>query len=116
MKDGKLVSLLYLQNATDNDEELIREILDIFLQDTKQELDKLQQAVTEDRWKDVGKIAHRLKSSMLNLDLEEISQELLSIEDSINKNTGLDEIKQRVMKIFDICQEVFQDVMDILES
>jgi|WetSurMetagenome_2_1015567.scaffolds.fasta_scaffold415400_2 HPt (histidine-containing phosphotransfer) domain-containing protein len=116
MKDGKLVKLQYLLEAMDGDEELIREILVIFLEDTQEELSKLHLAATEDRWVDVAKIAHRMKSSMLNLGLEEISQELLSIEDQINQNMNNEATKQNVMRVCDICQEIFQEVHEIQES
>jgi HPt (histidine-containing phosphotransfer) domain-containing protein len=116
MKDGKLVKLEYLLEAMDGDEELIREILVMFLQDTQVELDKMKLAVSEARWSDVAKIAHRMKSSMLNLGLEEISSELLSIEEQINTPGVSEEMKMNVKRVFNICQDVFQDVHEIQNS
>ncbi|HNW99859.1 MAG TPA: Hpt domain-containing protein [Candidatus Cloacimonadota bacterium] len=115
MKDGKLVKLQYLLESVGDDEELIREILDMFLQDTQDELEKMQLAVAEERWTDVARIAHRMKSSMLNLGLEEISQELLSIEAQIMNNNNSEAARQNVQRVFQICDEVFQDVRDIQE-
>jgi HPt (histidine-containing phosphotransfer) domain-containing protein len=116
MKDGKLVSLHYLLSVMDNDEDLIREILELFLQDTQEELDKMNLAVTEERWEDVAKIAHRMKSSMLNLGLEEISQELLCIEVQIKQDGNHENTRNNVIRVNQICLDVFQDVRDIQES
>lgn len=116
MKDGKLVKLAYLLESVGDDEELIREILDMFLQDTQAELDKMHTAVAEERWTDVAKIAHRMKSSMLNLGLEEISKELLSIEAQIMSDQEGSAAMQNVERVFQICDDVFKDVIEIQEA
>ena len=116
MEEGKLVNLGYLREATGDDDELISEILQLFLEDTKEELAKLKSAVDDDRCQEVARIAHRLKSSMLNLGLEEVAQELLDIEKLIQSDGFCSHTKENVQRVLLSCQAVFLDVERLLSS
>jgi HPt (histidine-containing phosphotransfer) domain-containing protein len=116
LKEGNLVNLGYLRDATGDDDVLIREILELFLQDTKEELAKIQIAFNEDRCQEVARIAHRMKSSMLNLGLELVAQELLQIEKLIKSDGFCSHTKENVQRVMSICQDVFGDVETVLAS
>ena len=67
------VNIHHIREATMNDEEFIRELIDVFLDDSPRQLDALRRAVENRQVQDVAETAHRLKGAGSNMGAESLS-------------------------------------------
>ncbi|WP_299826487.1 ATP-binding protein [uncultured Pontibacter sp.] len=81
------VDLTYLQSMSRGNSKFIKEMINLFLVHTPVELVKLETAVTQAQLKDVSEIAHKLKSSVAMMGIENMAKGLKEIE-KISKSTG----------------------------
>ena len=67
------VNLDHIRETTLNDEEFIGELIDIFLDDSPNQLDALRQAVESSQVGHAAEVAHRLKGASGNMGAESLA-------------------------------------------
>jgi len=63
-KNNKLYDLSLIQENSDNDKEFIQESISIFLRDMSNNIDVLKNSLLEEKYEDIRKLAHKMKSSL----------------------------------------------------
>lgn len=86
-----------------DDEQLLEEILDIYLQDTPGLIEALKKAVSDGNAIEAQKYAHTIKGSSANVGANRVQKRSLDAEMSARKGE-LDQLPSRIMKI----EEQFQ--------
>ncbi len=96
------VSLDYLQEFSNGDEEFIKEMINMFLDNTPVDIEALQKHLMAQNWEQVYKTAHKLKPNFMMVGMkaqEKVSEniEVLTNEDNIDKEQITSLIKNLVI-------------------
>jgi HPt (histidine-containing phosphotransfer) domain-containing protein len=102
--------LSYLMQLMDNNTEIVLEVLAIFKNEVPKDMANLEKYLQQEDWEMLGKTAHKLKSSVGNLGLNELRDLFLFIEQNGKEFTNLDKLPQYVKKTLDGIQQLFIDI------
>ncbi|MFP4058966.1 MAG: Hpt domain-containing protein [Bacteroidales bacterium] len=80
--------LSYLLNMTDGNPELLKEMIGIFIEQFKELSDGMQNALEEERYTELSKIAHKAKSSVAIMGMEQMAKKLKKLELYASKGTN----------------------------
>lgn len=104
--------LSYLMQLMDNSAEIVLEVLAIFKSEVPKDIQKLENHLKHEEWEMLSKTAHKLKSSVGNLGLNELRDLFLFIEQNGKDKTNLDKVPLIVGKIVVLIQQLFIDIED----
>ena len=86
------LNLSYLDRITGGNENLRKQILELLIQETPQELQMLEELTKERNWARVRGVAHKMKSSATYMGLNQTLARLKQIEENANVQTNLEQI------------------------
>ena len=105
----KPVNIDHIREATLNDEEFIGELIDVFLDDSPNQLDALRRAVESRRGTLAAEAAHRLKGASGNMGAESLSALCHRLEEC-----GLEEQLEPMQPLVDQVDQEFARVKEFL--
>lgn len=96
--DYTFIDLTYLNEITDNSDDIKRELIDIFISQIPEFEDDFNSSVQSKNWKFLAQVAHKAKSSVMSMGMEELGKiDLKNIELLANK-FYIDELTLKVSK------------------
>src|SRR6185503_8557257 len=102
---NKLYDLSMVQSVSGGDEGFIKKMVALFIETVPQNLDELVKAVQTENWDQVGKTAHKLKSTVDSMGIKSIRQEIRTVEANAKAKTQVEEIPALVDKIGSVIHE-----------
>ncbi|MDY8133968.1 ATP-binding protein [Aquimarina sp. 2201CG5-10] len=113
----KYCDLSFLKKTFDNDNEIIRSVLEIFIEDTPEDYKKLISATKSQDHQSITQFAHKLKSSFKTIGLENETNVLEKMEHMAKKEDEFEKIQQLAEKLNQtypyIIKEIKQSVQDL---
>ncbi|HRX24315.1 MAG TPA: ATP-binding protein [Chitinophagales bacterium] len=97
------ISFEYLNTVTEDDEELKLRMMRIMLDETPMELKSLEEAAAASQWDNLRAVAHKMKSTMQFLGLEDTLETVKFIEVSARERTHLEQIPEKVRSVVQVC-------------
>jgi HPt (histidine-containing phosphotransfer) domain-containing protein len=85
-------NLSYLRLMADNDEEMVQTMLGMLLEELPEELDKIKALHEEKNWEELGKISHKMKSTLAFVGNEPMTNANKEIEQLAKSGAELDKI------------------------
>jgi len=79
--------LTFLKQISDNDMDFIKDVLATFLDEMPKDMEALNTAIEHENFTDIGKIAHKTKSTLQTIGLLELKELALTIEQAIKKGS-----------------------------
>lgn len=107
-----LYNLSMIESISGGDQQFIKQMVKLFLDNMPQNIQTLKQAVENEDWEMMWKTAHKMKSTIDSLNIVDLKQEIRTIEFSGKKLENLDTIPTIVRKV----ENVLQDCMDDLQK
>lgn len=107
-----LYDLSMIESISGGDQQFIKQMVKLFLDNMPQNIEILKRAVEEEDWEQMWKTAHKMKSTIDSLNIVELKQEIRTIELSGKKLEGLELIPSIVQKV----EKVLNDCMDDLQK
>lgn len=104
----KVCNLRYLFDATSGNKKIVKDIIDIFLEETPGELSALQLAIKNTDYSLISDIAHKIKSSFSLLGIAVLEPVFAEMEQLGNNASGIEKIvllNLRVNIIFNLAKE-----------
>jgi PAS domain S-box-containing protein len=104
----KLYDLTMVRSVSGGDESFEKRMVQLFLDTMPASLKELQQAVDDQKWDTVGKLAHKMKSTIDSLGINEVKQDIRTIEANGKKSENTDAIPalaQHVVTVMQACLE-----------
>lgn len=102
--------LSYLMQLMDNNAEIVLEVLAIFKSEVPKDMKNLVAHLDNKEWELLGKTAHKLKSSVGNLGLNQLRDLFLFIEQNGKENTNIDQLPSYVSKVIKGIEQLFIDI------
>jgi len=82
------MDLTHLRELVGGDEEVMGEILDLFMEDAPRQIAALGEAITQGNWEEAHRLAHTLKGSASNVGAEPLRQAAWSLEQHTGGEPG----------------------------
>lgn len=92
----KSVDLNMLMETFDNDEEFIISLLEVFVQTTPEDYKSMRHCIDREYYARASGLAHKMKSSFMNLGMTVHGHHLQQIESLIIRKNGLEEAKKHL--------------------
>ena len=107
---GNVCNLTYLNETMGGNKELIREILDIFLKQTPQDLQDVNDAVGNGDYLKIKAYSHKMKSSVSIVGISTAVTILQQMEDLGAKGEGIENIKELNERLNLICKQAINEI------
>ncbi|ASB50798.1 Hpt domain-containing protein [Alkalitalea saponilacus] len=91
----QLIELSYLESIADGDNEILAELINIFLDQVPEYEDGFDTYFKEKNWKDLAALAHKAKSSVLSMGMENLGNEDLKNLELISKSFRIKELEEK---------------------
>ncbi|MBS1566191.1 MAG: response regulator [Bacteroidetes bacterium] len=76
----RLYDLTMVRSVSGGDEGFIKKMISLFLETAPPSLEELQQAVNDQQWERVGKLAHKLKSTIDSMGIVSLKDDIRAVE------------------------------------
>ncbi len=90
------LDLSYLNEISGGDEDFIKEMIETFLEETPKDLNDIEAHLSTQNWAELGKTAHKMKSSIKMFGFESLKNKALFIEQSGKKGENIDVLPAEV--------------------
>ena len=110
------VDLDYIYNISDNDRDFIKEMLTTFVKITPGSVDGINNAFETKNWKEIGRIAHKIKPSILLLGIDEFSNMVRELEYITKNEIDMDSISVKISLLNKYSLEALADIDDLLST
>jgi PAS domain S-box-containing protein len=101
----RLYDLTMVQSVSGGDEGFIKKMVALFIETVPQNMLDLKAALQAENWEQVGKTAHKLKSTIDSMGIKSIRQEIRSVEANAKQMEGLGDIPGLVATIDNVIKE-----------
>ncbi|HLX67575.1 MAG TPA: ATP-binding protein, partial [Puia sp.] len=101
----RLYDLTMVQSVSGGDEGFIKKMVALFIETVPQNMQDLKNALQAENWEQVGKTAHKLKSTIDSMGIKSIRQEIRTVEANAKQMESLAEIPGLVERIDHVIKE-----------
>jgi len=98
MSKDKLTNLSYLKEISNGDNNFMIELIDMFFVQIPEYQLLLQELYDKKDWVQLGKTAHKAKSSILMMGIEELAVMLKDLEENAKDGTNINEYSEIIAK------------------
>lgn len=107
------IDLSYLKDVASGSSEFMIEMIDIFLDQTPEYFEKLDQAVKDKEWKTVADIAHKIKPTLIFMGVDVTKHDMGEIERKARNLENLEEIEPQFHAIQQMSTQLFKRLAEI---
>jgi CheY-like chemotaxis protein len=100
------MDLVFLEIYTGGDKKVTIQLIEIFLREIPLAIEKLEQCIPKEKWKEVHAVSHKVKSTFAIFELTELKKTAFEIEKRSGELTGLELIPKLFGKFKSGCTEV----------
>ncbi len=105
-----IVDLSYLKDISDNDEEFVKEMIQSFMENSPLMIAQIKQSAAKQDWEEVGKIAHKIKPSIVFMGINSIKDVVETIESNGMKHKNVDQIPDLIKKLEAACIQANEEL------
>jgi signal transduction histidine kinase/CheY-like chemotaxis protein/HPt (histidine-containing phosphotransfer) domain-containing protein len=106
----RLYDLSMVRSVSGGDENFIKKMVALFIETVPQNLGELTKALELENWEQVGKMAHKLKSTIDSMGIKSIRQEIRAVEANSKQKISLQEIPSLVENIAYIIHQCIEQL------
>ena len=108
MTIARITNLEYIKEITDNDPEIMKEFIQLFLEQIPEFKDGMNACLQVQKWKELGMIAHKAKASVMTFGMNTIGHRLNELQ---QKTAELDDVDSFPMYV-----EEFLNALSLAEN
>lgn len=103
--NSRLYDLTMVQSVSGGDEGFIKKMVALFIETVPQNVQDMKKALNEGNWDQVGKTAHKLKSTIDSMGIKSIRQEIRTVEANAKQKEALQEVPALIGTIDSVISE-----------
>ena len=108
--------LTYLKSVTNNETSIIREMIELFINQVPEFSENLNKFLAEKKYIELGKEAHKAKSSLLVIGMEELAKEMKTLQLLTLENKDIETYPDYVKKFDEQCNKAVEELKAELET
>lgn len=98
MSEEKIIDLSYLKEISNGSNDFMLELIDMFFEQIPEYQNLLEELYNKKEWVNLGKTAHKAKSSIIMMGLYDLGKELKWLEENAKEETNIDTFKEIIAK------------------
>ncbi|UXP31131.1 hypothetical protein N6H18_12305 [Reichenbachiella agarivorans] len=106
----------YLYEISDDDRDFIKDMLATVVKNTPGNIEEIIAAQTKKSWTEVARLVHKLKPSLLLLNIEMVSTHIRNLESNAKKQTDLDLLKTQIAELKEFCDLIVSEIKKDIEA
>jgi len=103
----KLYDLTMLEEIAGDNPDFIKSMLQLFIDNTPADLSRMKEAFEQNNWKEVGSIAHKMKSSVSSLGIQSLEAALRRLEMKGEVNEAKETIHLLIQHMDEVLNKVY---------
>ena len=108
---SKVSNLNYLNELAKGKPEFVKEMIDIFLEDNREEIINLEKNIQNKDYLLIKEVAHKMKSTIAFVGLDHlIENELSEIEQMAIEKSDIRKIETPFIKVKEVCQKAAEEL------
>jgi len=115
----KLIDLTYLKKVSNNDQDMMIEMLEIFKEQCKEFIAEFEQHIANNNNEKLSLLAHKVKSSVAIMGMNDFAIELKEFEKLAKENKGTETYKEKLdifISTFNIALKEIDEIKINLKS
>ncbi|MBL4716414.1 MAG: hypothetical protein COC01_05440 [Bacteroidetes bacterium] len=113
--NGRLVDLSFLKNLYKGKNDKLKEMLELFLRETPDQILKMKEHCEKENWDGLRKIAHPMKPKVTYIGISSMKEVITNIEQYSKKQENLDEIPGLLDTFHSVCNEAYKELQKEIE-
>jgi HPt (histidine-containing phosphotransfer) domain-containing protein len=109
-------NLDYLRMITEGDTESVVELIGLFLDQVPEFIENMNKFLAEGRYEELGKEAHKAKSSVMIMGMDDLGHDMKSLQLDTIAKTGVETYGERVSKFEMQCLAAVEELNIELEK
>lgn len=99
MTDYQFIDLDYLNDLALGSEEFIEDMISSFIKNTPESITRMETALLKSDWEQIGKVAHKLKTSFTFMGMEETVVKAKTLQDNGLNSRNLEDVRGLIADI-----------------
>ena len=116
MASPQYTNLSYLKEISGGDQMIIRKTVEKFIETTPEMLDKMDEYLQGDDWVNLGKCAHKLKSSVAFMGIDTIKDTILELEMVCKTGENTEKLSRLVGRIRQVVEDSYGELQTDLAT
>ena len=112
----KVVDMTYLREMTEGDNDLLKEMFDIFFVQVEEFKEEMNKYFSEKNYDDLAKVAHKAKSSIAIMGMSELADDLKKFELMLKKSEEIDQYPKYISKFENQCQLAVEELKELYKE
>lgn len=110
------LDLTYLYEISDHDREFIYEMIMTIVKNTPEMLDDIEREGKTENWEQVGRLMHKLKPSLLLLNIDNLSAHIRELEGNAKAPRNMELIPKQIAELRELCDIILKELNDLIKS
>ena len=89
------IDLSYIESIAEGDNSIMKELISIFLEQIPEFVDDLEKSFAEKRWLDAAAVAHKAKSSVISMGMEDLGNRDLKNLELVVKELYVNQVRDK---------------------
>jgi HPt (histidine-containing phosphotransfer) domain-containing protein len=112
--DLKVCNLSYLFELAKGDTEFVKEMIEVFLTENPQEMQKLEKNIADQNFAGIKQQTHKLRSSIPYMGLDAVvGEKVIEMEDLAGKSLNIEQIKDNFVKVKNTFDRAYEELRSI---
>lgn len=116
MKNLKHINLKYLNEMSEGSDDLKRELINMFIKQVPIFNDQLDTLYKNGDFVSLGKLAHKIKSSVAMMGINELTVDMKALENLTKEGKDVDKYPGYIIKFKSISHEAIKELQTILTN
>ena len=116
MNKDKFIDLSYLNEISNGNKDFIHELIDMFFQQIPEYQDMLTSLYSKKDWFNLGREAHKAKSAVLMMGLNDLAGDLKKLEEYAKDGKNIGEYKEIIAKFVRGSNYALKELNEIKEN
>ena len=111
-----IADLSYLKYISENDNEFMGEMISSFIENNPILLSELESFSADSNWIEVGKVAHKIKPTLVLMGINTIKEDIETIETNGRNSMEVEKIPALIENVNSVCLKAIQELKSELLS
>ncbi|MCL3779293.1 Hpt domain-containing protein [Prolixibacteraceae bacterium JC049] len=116
MSEGKLTNLNYLNEVTGGEPMIVKEMLEMFIGQVPELQANIQQYLADKKYIELGKEAHKAKSSVLIVGMDDLGVRLKELQLLTEKGEAIEKYPEYVEEFVTKCDKAVEELTEALKE
>ncbi|WP_109830734.1 Hpt domain-containing protein [Reichenbachiella versicolor] len=104
------LDLSYLYTISDDDRDFVKDMIETIIKNTPENVAEIVAARKNENWNEVGRLVHKLKPSLLLLNIEHLTSHIKSFETNAKEQINLDEADLQLQQLEEYCSIIVSEL------